>query len=170
LLRILSENTAEGHHLRHIFRASEENSWHTETAAVPEPIPIASSVLLVDDDLDTLQFITNLLSFRLPGLRVDRAATTQEAEAAMYLKEYRAILADVEMCGPRVAVMTQLRHIQPDTAMILMTANPHRLGDILGSGAFAAMRKPINPDYCVTVMGQAVTFHWLKAAIEAERK
>jgi DNA-binding NtrC family response regulator len=170
LLRILSENTAEGHHLRHIFRASEENSWHTETAAVPEPIPIASSVLLVDDDLDTLQFITNLLSFRLPGLRVDRAATTQEAEAAMYLKEYRAILADVEMCGPRVALMTQLRHIQPDTAMILMTANPHRLGDILGSGAFAVMRKPINPDYCVTVMGQAVTFHWLKAAIEAERK
>jgi CheY-like chemotaxis protein len=168
LLRIYSENTTEGHYLRHLFQASERNLRHTETTLGPEAISIASSVLLLDDDPNTLQFITQLVSLRASDVSVDRAGTSQEAEALMYRKEYRAIFADVEMCGRGLTLMRQLRHIQPDTAMILMTANRHRLGDILGSGAFAVMRKPLNLEYCVTVMGQAVTFHWLKAGINAE--
>lgn len=104
------------------------------------------AVLLIDDD----QFIAGCLRQYLikDGWDVDVATDRAAAEEQMHSRQYGVVLVDPYLTGPlnenRAALLSVARNLQPDAAMVVITAysSPEMQRTASACGAAALLSKP----------------------------
>lgn len=80
-------------------------------------------VLVVDDEADVCQALTNLLEEGIPGLRVAHAASVGEARMKAGAGAWNLIICDERLPdGSGVDVLIEVAHRDPSTRRVLMTA------------------------------------------------
>lgn len=152
-LTVVAPDTPDGHQLRQIFASSGERESR------PCGTAYAACVLIVDDDPICLLGMQELVSFHLPQVCVHVADSGNTAVTLNRIREFDAILSDVQMPGLNgFSLVAESKRIRPHTPVILMTASPNLMPSIIKSGAFGFMRKPVNRRYCVTALQHAMMY------------
>ena len=106
-------------------------------------------VLLVDDDLDYAQIVSERLGLR--GFEIDTARGALEAITALKYQDYQVVILDIDDAG-FVAAWKRLRKIKdehPGVQVILQTghATSRLREEAARLGALALMEKPGQPGY-----------------------
>lgn len=104
---------------------------------------MSAKVLIVDDEEDFLEIMTERMSAR--GMKVSTATSAQDAIEKVQTKSYDAVIMDFlmpEMDGFKALKL--LKEIQPDLAIILLTANVREEERIAAKklGAMEVVEKP----------------------------
>jgi len=129
--------------------------------------------LVVDDDATTLAALLDLLSCKLPRLRVETTTDVVDALARLDVQRYSAVLTDLRM--PRTDGLTFLQEVkrrQADTPVVLMTGISDAALAVLAidAGAFDFLPKPLDRDDIATTIQLAVTVSRLLRDIEASQR
>ncbi len=129
------------------------------------------SVLVVDDDPDTLASLADLLVRR--GYDPLKAASLREAQAAVETQGVDAILLDEHLPDGRgIEWIPELRRTRPRTAIIVITG----AGDIptavsaMRQGADDFLTKPVNPEALCVVLEKNLELERLKWLDFARRR
>jgi len=103
------------------------------------------SVLIVDDDPDTLVALRDMLTYRLRDVRVTTRESAMAALDALRNTNYRVMIADLRM--PEMDGLTLLRHVHQvrERTPVVMMSGVTEWGlakRMVEGGAFAFMQKP----------------------------
>jgi len=154
-LTVVAPDTPDDQQLRQIFASSGER----KPRACGKRSVYAACVLIVDDDPICLLGMQELVSFHLPRVCVHVAVSGATAVTLNRIREFDAILSDVQMPGLNgFSLVAEIKRIRPHTPVILMTASPNLMPLIVKSGAFGFMRKPVNRRYSVNALQHAMMF------------
>jgi DNA-binding NtrC family response regulator len=131
------------------------------------------TALLVDDDPTTLAALPDLLSCRLPGLRVETTTDVVDAIARLDIQRYSVVLTDLRM--PRMDGLTFLQEVkrrQVQTPVVLMTgiSDATLAALAIEAGAFDFLPKPLDRDDLATTIQLAVTVSRLLRDMEASQQ
>jgi DNA-binding NtrC family response regulator len=116
----------------------------------------ARSVLIIDDDADLRDNLTDILESE--GYDIFGAATA--AEAIKLAREIKPWVALVDLRLPDksgTVVLSELKKVKPDTVCILITAHADVDSAVvaLEKGAFYYLRKPVRPEELVELVDLA---------------
>jgi DNA-binding NtrC family response regulator len=114
-------------------------------------------ILVVDDEPEPRETLQSIISEK--GYHVETAATGQEALEKARRRFFHLAILDVrlpDMNGTELLVL--LKERQPDTVCIVVTGYASLQTSIraVNGGAFAYMLKPLDIDYLLTAMEQAL--------------
>ena len=131
------------------------------------------TVLVVDDDQDSLRAFCELLHYDLDNVKTDMATSAAAALALAGQHDYDVIISDIRM--PEMDGLAFTRRIsdsRPNTPILLVTAHDdHELGiKALSSGAYAYIQKPIEPEYFVALVRRALHMRHLARELEQHRE
>ncbi|MDH3519536.1 MAG: sigma-54 dependent transcriptional regulator [Myxococcales bacterium] len=129
--------------------------------------PDTCSVLIVDDDAAMRQMLGSL--FGEQGYQVQQASSAAEALELASEREFDAILSDIKMPGKSgIAMVGELRHIRPDTPVVLMTAfgSIDSAVEAMRAGAFDYITKPFEPEAVLLTLERAIE----QRALEEENR
>lgn len=118
----------------------------------------AIKVLLVDDDEVILDLLSDFLT--QDGFEITSASSAREALKLLTSESYDVLLSDLSMPGPGdgLTVVSAMRHTNPQTVTILLTAAP-RMGaatqSILGQ-TDEILLKPIDPAQLADVIKRRI--------------
>ena len=96
---------------------------NTENPPGPKPAGETVNILLVDDESRNLDVLESILA--LPGLRLVRAVTPEEALLALVHDEFACIILDIQMptiSGLELARIIKTRKRTRDIPIIFLTA------------------------------------------------
>jgi CheY-like chemotaxis protein len=122
------------------------------------------TVLLVDDEPDIVEMVSDLLQATLGGIRCLVAASGAEALEALAREPVDLILCDFRM--PKmdgVELLTQAYRLVPHVPRILMTAYPELdvpVAAINEAHIGAVLTKPLDPDQVVASVKAAFGDRW----------
>jgi len=120
-----------------------------------QPTP---SVLLVDDEVGTLELMGTLLERQ--GFRVTLARETREAIRLLADRPFDAVVSDVVFEGSEEGgeVLAACRSLRPEAVSILMTGYPRIEGavDAIREGAIDYLQKPVDPVVLSATIQRAV--------------
>ena len=120
-----------------------------------QPTP---SVLLVDDEVGTLELMGTLLERQ--GFRVTLARETREAIRLLADRPFDAVVSDVVFEGSEEGgeVLAACRSLRPEAVSILMTGYPRIEGavDAIREGAIDYLQKPVDPVLLAATIQRAV--------------
>lgn len=110
----------------------------------PQPPGSSQTVVVIDDDCDSLSYLTTLLQRH--GLRCAAFWRSEEALEFIHNHPVRLVVTDVfmpEMDG--VQLLSEIRKIRPETAIVALTGygQPY-LRCMKMLGAVDSLRKPID--------------------------
>ncbi len=124
-------------------------------------------ILVVDDVQDTRQMFS--MAFVLAGYRASAAAN--EAEALEFVSKHRfdAVLLDIEMpnmSGWKVLEAIRQLPFGEQVPVVLFSAHfdPAKEERAKEAGAYALLRKPMLPEYVISIVESATSEHPLKDA------
>jgi len=161
-LTAVGRETALGEQLTSLFAAIRRRQIHP----VRQHIRSSGCLLVVDDDPDSLDEVHALVSAGLPHACVHAASSGDAALRLNQIREFAAILSDVQMCGlSGLSLVQAIRQIRPHTPVVLMTGRPDLLSLLIDSGAFGFMRKPLDRTHGCKVLAHAGRFHALSKAM-----
>lgn len=139
----------------------------------------AVNILLVDDDVRNLDVLETVLT--IPGYRLFRARTADEALLALVREEFAVIVLDVRMpdlSGYELAQLIKRRKRTQHVPIIFLTAYYGEDEDVLqgyGAGAVDYLSKPVNPlilrskvAVLVDLFRKTRTLETMNRAMEAE--
>jgi two-component system, NtrC family, response regulator HydG len=113
----------------------------------------AGRILVVEDDLVTARFVTQIL--RGHGFDVTQAADPVVALKLAATQPWDLVLTDVEMPGMTgLELLGALRRVAPDLAVIVMTAHAsldYAMGALRNS-ADEFLQKPVKPDHLLAIV------------------
>ncbi len=116
------------------------------------------SVLLVDDEIGTLELMGTLLERQ--GFGVTLARQTREAIRLLADRPFDAVVSDVVFDGSEEGgeVLAACRSLRPDAVSILMTGYPRIEGavDAIKEGALDYLQKPVDPIVLAATIQRAV--------------
>ncbi len=118
----------------------------------------SGSILLVDDELNTLRVLSVIL--RSAGYSVATARTAEEALDRSGKARFDAIVTDFRLPGMDGAALLERLHLAaPDVPVVMVTAygSIGKAVDAMKKGAFSYIAKPVNPDELLTIIREAVT-------------
>jgi len=118
----------------------------------------SSSVLIVDDDPDICQALSDLLDHE--GYQVQAVGTGSQALAKAKAQRFGAVLLDLMLPDlDGFSVLKSLKEGDPNLPVIILTAYPTRekKNALLEQGAFAYFVKPYNRDELKATLRRAVT-------------
>ena len=117
----------------------------------------AKHVLVVDDEESVRRALKKIL--RTEGFDVEDAADAQEAMVLARRRPFDLVITDLVMPGPNgLALLTELRAVQPPPKVVLITA----YGDwdsyiaAMSAGAFDYLTKPIKRNQIVRLVQNAL--------------
>jgi LmbE family N-acetylglucosaminyl deacetylase len=117
----------------------------------------AGRILVVEDDLVTARFVTQIL--RGHGFDVTQAADPVVALKLAATQPWDLVLTDVEMPGMTgLELLGALRRVAPDLAVIVMTAHAsldYAMGALRNS-ADEFLQKPVKPDHLLATVSVLV--------------
>jgi len=122
--------------------------------------PQPRRVLFVDDDdLMRQAFVGAMRQFEYD---VDTAASGAEAIARMQGRSYPVVVTDLRMPGiDGIALIEQLSTIRPDTAFVLVTADPHpdiARNERVDAAIASVIEKPLDVDELARTLDHAFAF------------
>jgi DNA-binding NtrC family response regulator len=129
-------------------------------------------VLIVDDDPALLQALREALRLRMEGVTVDTADSGRAALDLITTMDYDAIITDIKMPGTDgLALLAEIRTRRPDTPTLMITGHgDHALAiDALRGGAYDFIQKPIDRDYFVVSLRQAIQIAELKRHVKEQQ-
>jgi two-component system, sensor histidine kinase and response regulator len=130
-------------------------------------------VLIVDDDSALLQALPQMLSLRLPDVRVDTSASALEALERMRVNDYDAIVSDIKMPDmDGLTLLLRTHEICPETPTLLITGHgEHDLAvQALRGGAYDFIQKPIDRDYFVAALRRATQTCQMRRKIHEQQQ
>ena len=116
------------------------------------------SILLVDDEINTLKVLSAIL--KKNGYGVTTARTAEEALDKSSKSSFDAIVTDYRLPGmDGLRFISALRTNMPDVPVVMLTAfgTIENAVEAMKKGAFNYISKPVNPDELLTVMREALT-------------
>ena len=116
-------------------------------------------VLIVDDDIALLQALPETIRLRMGGVTVDTADSALVALDRISAQDYDAIVTDIKMPGmDGIGLLAEIRTRQPETPTLMITGHgEHALTvQALRGGAFDFIQKPIDREYFITSLQQAI--------------
>lgn len=131
-------------------------------------LPPSASVLIVDDDPDIAQTLTDLLEYE--GYQVRSVPTGGEAIATARAAHFGAVILDLGLPDlDGLSVLRKLTELDPKLPVIILTAflKDSRTIESLRQGAFAYLTKPYNREEVKATLRRAVGVQAL--AVRAER-
>jgi putative two-component system response regulator len=124
-----------------------------------QPDNPATTVLLVDDEIGTLDLMGDLLERK--GFVVTRSASSTEAASLLGRHKFDAVVSDVVFAGADRGgeVIAAAKELSPQTAVILMTGYPAVTGAVnaLKQGAVDYLQKPVDPSILAATIERAVS-------------
>ena len=115
---------------------------------------MAPSILLVDDDPDTCESLTDLLEHH--GYRVDSVSTGAQAIEKAQVDRFSTVILDLNLPdGDEIAVLRVLQERVPATPILILTGSDQK-ATALHNGAFAFLLKPGNRDELLDVLSRAM--------------
>jgi PAS domain S-box-containing protein len=139
----------------------EMNVIETEKIVELKPAPDTVNVLLVDDEVRNLEALESILE-KMPGLKLIRAASAEEAMLALLPQEFACIVLDIQlpgMSGLELARQIKTRKRSQHIPIIFLTAFFLDEKDIImgyGAGAVDYLTKPLNPEILKSKVGAFV--------------
>lgn len=122
-----------------------------------------ASVVIIDDDLDSLDFLATLLTRR--GIRC--RAFWQSQEALDYIRDNPVLVVVTDVFMPQidgVQLISAIKECRPEASVIALSGyNQSYLRCMQVLGAVAGMSKPVNSDALVAAIDQCLTS---EAAVE----
>lgn len=115
------------------------------------------SVLLVDDELNTLKVLSAIL--RSAGYGVTMARTAEEALDRAQKQPFDVVVTDFRLPGMSGGeLLHALQEACPEVPVVMVTAygTIGRAVEAMKQGAFSYIAKPVNPDELLTVLREAV--------------
>jgi DNA-binding NtrC family response regulator len=108
-------------------------------------MPFCASVLIVDDDPALLVALSDMLTYRLPDVRVTTRESAITGLEAVRNTNYRVMIADLRM--PEMDGLTLLRHVhqvREHTRVVIMSGVTEwgLMKRVVEAGAFAFIQKP----------------------------
>jgi two-component system, NtrC family, response regulator HydG len=114
----------------------------------------AGRILVVEDDLVTARFVTQILGVR-GGFDVTHTADPVVALKLAATQPWDLVLTDVEMPGMTgLELLGALRRVAPGLAVIVMTAHSsldYAMGALRNS-ADEFLQKPVRPDHLLAIV------------------
>ena len=124
------------------------------------PRSVRLSLLIVDEDPASLISMQDLIASRLSDIHVDLAGSVEGALACNDAREYQVVVTDMELTGlGSIGLMRAIHATRPHTIVLFMNSHANLLPVIVGSSAFDSVHKPIDADYCIAAIRQAVQYH-----------
>ncbi|PYV17394.1 MAG: two-component system response regulator [Acidobacteria bacterium] len=120
---------------------------------------MGATVLIVDDDSALLEALPETLRLRMRGVTVETANSAAAALDRIATQDYDAIVTDIKMPGKDgLVLLTEIRERRPDTPVLMITGHDeHALAiQALRRGAFDFIQKPIDRDYFVRSLEEAI--------------
>src|SRR5215208_465664 len=134
---------------------------------------MSSQVLIVDDDPALLEALSTTLQLRMEDTAVDTCDSARAALDRIHAADYDAIVADIKMPAmDGMELLAEIRKIRPDTPTLLITGHgEHDLAvEALRNGANDYIQKPIDRDYFVRSLSQAIEKHRLSRNVARQRE
>jgi two-component system, sensor histidine kinase and response regulator len=133
---------------------------------------MSSHILLVDDDPNLLDALSEALRLRMDGLEVDVRDSAPAALECIRTTDYDAVVADIkmpEMDG--LELLAEIGRLRPETPTLLITGHgDHDLAvQALRGGAHDYVQKPIDRDYFVASLRRAIERHQLSQQLARQR-
>jgi signal transduction histidine kinase len=132
-----------------------------------------AQVLIVDDDPDLLQALSDALHLRMRGVVVETAESALVALERLESRDYDAIVADIRMPGMNgIELLRRIREVRPDTPTLLITGHgEHDLAiEALRIGAQDYVQKPIDREYFVSSLSHAIERRRLNRKVAANKQ
>jgi len=123
---------------------------------------IAGSVLLVDDEINTLKVLSAILKDN--GYEVATARTAEEGLDRSSRGVFDVVITDYRLPGiDGLMFLSELRKKSPGIPVVMLTAfgTIEMAVEAMKTGAFNYISKPVNPDELLTVTREAVSKHRL---------
>ncbi len=115
---------------------------------------MAPLILLVDDDPDIRESLTDLLEYH--GYRVDSVSTGAQAIEKAKVDRFSAVILDLGLPdADGIAVLRVLQERVPATPILILTGLDQR-ATALHNGAFAFLLKPWNREELLGVLSRAM--------------
>jgi DNA-binding response OmpR family regulator len=114
-------------------------------------------ILVIEDEADVREVVTDMLTELGYDVRV--ATTAAEGVSATQTQRPDAILLDIVLPdGSGTTVLDQLRRLQPDVPVIMVTGNADEnlARETLKHGAFDYVTKPFRFEYLTRVLEAAL--------------
>jgi two-component system, sensor histidine kinase and response regulator len=119
-------------------------------------------VLIVDDDMALLEALPEALRLRMSGVTVETADSAAAALDRIGEREYDAIVTDIKMPGmDGLELLDEIRARRPDIPTLIITGHGDNelVVHALRGGARDFIQKPIDRDYFVAALYQAIREH-----------
>jgi diguanylate cyclase (GGDEF)-like protein len=137
-----------------------------DSIAHDKPLPTERVLFVDDDDLMRQAFAGALRQF---NYEVDTAASATEAIARLQGRAYPVVVTDLHLPGiDGIALIEQLSSLRPDTAFVLVTADPHpniarneRVDPVIAS----VLEKPIDVEDLARTMQHAFDFQKQRSSV-----
>ena len=130
-------------------------------------------VLIVDDDHALLDGLPATLRLRMSGITVDTADSAIAALQRIATHDYDAIVTDIKMPGmDGLALLAEIRERWPDTPTLMITGHGEQelVLHALRGGAYDFIQKPIDRDYLVSSLRQAIDRGALNRKVREQRR
>jgi DNA-binding NtrC family response regulator len=117
---------------------------------------LEASVLLVDDEEDFLEILTERLETR--GLKVNSVTRGEDAVSDVEGKKYDAIIVDLAMPGmDGIETITRIKEKYPDMEIIMLTgqATVKKSIEAMKHGATDLLEKPVDLKVLLEKIGEA---------------
>ena len=114
-------------------------------------------ILLVDDDADVLEFMSDALQGR--GYDVKVLQSSSQAASVLQRETFDLIITDIVM--PKVhglEILENARRRNPAARVVFVTGHPHRdiLREGFDKGAFSVLEKPFPVEEFLSTVDQAL--------------
>jgi two-component system, sensor histidine kinase and response regulator len=129
-------------------------------------------VLIVDDDTALLEALPEALRLRMGGVTVETADSAAAALERIAEREYDAIVTDIKMPGmDGLELLDQIRARRPDIPTLIITGHGDNelVVHAMRGGARDFIQKPIDRDYFVAALYQAIREHVVSRENREER-
>jgi DNA-binding NtrC family response regulator len=131
------------------------------------------SVLVVDDDPDLLVALTDMLTYRLQGVRVTTRQSAITGLDALRNTRYRVLIADLRM--PEMDGLTLLRHVhqvRAYTPVVIMSGVTEwdLTKRVVEAGAFAFVHKPFERGPFIQTVRLAIQCSRMRERVELGKR
>ncbi|MCU1268267.1 MAG: hypothetical protein JWM21_4585 [Acidobacteria bacterium] len=125
---------------------------------------IASRILIVDDEREITEILSDLLSV---DLECETAGSAEEALARMRQKDFRLVISDITMPGMTgLEMVPHIKRLSPDTVVIMISGlqTVESAIEAMRLGAFDYVMKPFDLRQVEAVVKRALEHHELIVA------
>jgi DNA-binding NtrC family response regulator len=118
-----------------------------------------SRLLIVDDEPDVLEILSQMATYFLHHVVVETADSAFAALERIKTTHYDVVLSDLMMPGMSgVDLAGHMRAISPGTPIIIMSGAPDLSDRIRGSDVFGSISKPIHRQALIHIVSQAMAY------------